>query len=68
MIVTEGQAGNLWCSEFRRAGDYGNSDADGGRRPCCIASRCMMWHWFDNRDDQAITNPRGFCGKAGVPA
>lgn len=33
----------------------------------CIASGCMAWRWFDNTDDQAITEPRGYCGKAGQP-
>lgn len=33
----------------------------------CLGSACMAWRWFDNRDDRAITDPRGFCGKAGRP-
>lgn len=33
----------------------------------CIGSACMAWRWFDNTDDQAIKQPRGYCGKAGAP-
>lgn len=35
--------------------------------PNCIGSACMAWRWFDNLSDEAIKDPRGFCGKAGHP-
>lgn len=33
----------------------------------CLGSACMAWRWFDNTDDKAIKEPRGYCGKAGKP-
>lgn len=77
---TEDEAKTKWCPMFNRAGDYGNSDADGGRRPCCITSKCMMWRKQDqvgigpngerrDRDMDGRTRwvDRGYCGLAGSP-
>jgi hypothetical protein len=48
-------------------GSLGAGYATVGAPAFCIGSACMAWRWFDNIDDQAIEQPRGYCGKAGKP-
>lgn len=33
----------------------------------CIGSKCMAWRWRLSEDDAWTGEPRGYCGKAGVP-
>lgn len=60
MIVTEEEAKTKRCQETR-----GGIAHDRDRT--CLGSECMAWRWFDNTSDEAIKEPRGFCGKAGHP-
>lgn len=72
MIVTEEQAGKLWCPLVRvpaqvraleDATDIVNRGLNGEPLGACIGARCMMWRWnaeFATQDP----NSKGFCGMA----
>jgi hypothetical protein len=81
VYLTEKQASEKWCPLVRRAGSYGNSDADGGRRaPRCIGSACMAWRKHGqigltpegkkvdrDMDGRTRWTDIGYCGAFGHP-
>lgn len=61
--MKEEEAKTKWCPLVRRAGEYGNADADGLQRPTkCVGSACMMWRW-----SSSPCAGLGYCGLAGKP-
>ena len=80
MIVTEEEAKTKRCQEsfgdtnvtadghvYAAHISYGASAVIQTSPSMCIGSACMAFRWVDNLDDKAITEPRGYCGKAGRP-
>lgn len=81
MIVTEQEASTKRCQESFGDNNVtstghivavnmyggGGTTAIGTSPSMCLGAACMAWCWFDNLDDEAIKQPRGYCGKAGKP-
>jgi hypothetical protein len=76
MLVTEKEAGELWCPFVRHT--YGGSTRTAYNRESiifnpencrCIASACMMWRWSlpEALTDIEPDGRRGFCGLATRP-
>lgn len=83
MTLTEAEARERWPMA-RGPRNFGNAihianrnqEGDPISESKCIASRCMMWRWFDSpvmgafrEAETGIPRPerRGFCGLAGRP-
>lgn len=80
--ATEDDARKKWCPLVRRAGGYGNTNADAGARleSTCIGSACMAWRRHhqtgigpngEKRDRDLDGRTRwvdvGYCGAFGHP-
>ena len=76
MTLTETEAREKWCPMARVDGANRTSHCEELNGAMCIASRCMMWRWFDSpvrgafrEAEHGTPRPerRGFCGLAGRP-
>lgn len=74
MLVTEAQAGAMWCPQSHPHATVRPGEPNPSR---CVGAHCMAWRWGDpamnlppNPDSyvsEDLKGNRGYCGLAGKP-